>query len=390
MRISNRQSQVLSDLIAIDSVNPSADPAHKGERDAAEYLADLCRGIGLDVQMYEVLPERPNLLAHLEVPGARHRVIFVGHTDTVPPGDMTDPFKPRLVEGRMIGRGACDDKGPLVAALAAMERLVMRRQELRVNVTFAAVIDEESTSAGAKALAAMNLPCAGAIVLEGTDLLPVVAHRGSLRLRLHVLGRAAHSAQPHLGVNAVGQMARVIQHLDTIYAPTLAHKQHPLAGPATVAVTRIQGGVSGNVIPPRCSITINRRFLPGETQESIFAELEAVLQDLHHQNPDLQWDPFEVEDWDESLDTPVESPIVRAALQAAAGTLGSAQAMGAAWCSDAPIISRSGIPSVVLGPGSVATEGHTRHESIPLKQVEQCAHIYEDLVLAFAGHLHAV
>lgn len=385
MHIFDRQPQILADLVAIDSVNPVADPAHAGERALAEYLASLCRSIGLEVELHEVQPGRPNLLAHLRVPGAHQHLLFVGHTDTVPPGDMPQPFVPRVADGRLTGRGACDDKGPLVAALAAMEQLVARRHELSVHVTFAALIDEESMSAGAHALAAQQLPAAGAIVLEGTDLQPVIAHRGSARLRLHVLGSAAHSAQPARGLNAIVQAAGVIQHLETVYAPQLAQRSHPLAGSPTLAVTRIQGGVSGNVIPPRCSFTLNRRFLPGETRATLLAELEETLAALRTTQPDLRLEPFEVEDWDEALDTPVGSPLVWAACQAAQTISGKATPVGAPWCSDAPILARTGIPTIVLGPGSVATEGHTRHESIPLDELMLGARLYTELVLAFSN-----
>ncbi len=153
---------------------------------------------------------------------------------------------------------------------------------------FAAVIDEERESAGAKALAAMHLSCDGAVILEGTRLQPVAAHRGSARFRMHLLGRAAHSSRPDLGINAISHAAEVIHALDTTYRAQIAPRHHALAGSPSVAVTRITGGVTGNMIPPACSFTINRRFLPGETQAQIVAELGAVVSELQHSLPDLR------------------------------------------------------------------------------------------------------
>ncbi len=136
MLINQREGEILSELIAIDSVNPMADPSRPGEQAIVEYLADLCRRIGLEVELHEVAPGRPNLLATLKVPQARGRILFVGHTDTVPAGDMPDPFTAKIVDGRMIGRGAVDDKGCIVSALAAMERLMARRNELERGCDF--------------------------------------------------------------------------------------------------------------------------------------------------------------------------------------------------------------------------------------------------------------
>ena len=384
MLIHQREREILSDLIAIDSVNPMADPTRPGEAALVEYLADLCRRIGLEVELHEVSPGRPNLLAHLKTPNARGRIIFVAHTDTVPAGDMPDPFTAKVENGRLTGRGAVDDKGCIVSALAAMEILMARRDELTVDVTFAAVIDEERESSGAKALAAMQLPYDGAIILEGTKLQAVAAHRGSARFRMHVLGRAAHSSRPDLGINAISHAAAVIHALDTTYRAQIAPRRHPLAGAPSVAVTRITGGVTGNMIPPACSFTINRRFLPGETQAQVLAELDAVVSELQRALPDLRTDELELEDWDEALDTPPATAIAQAALAAVRAVCGSGELMGAPWGSDAPILSKQGIPCVVLGPGDVASEGHTIHESVPLDEVGRAAEIYAEIALRFA------
>jgi acetylornithine deacetylase len=389
MLINQREHEVLSDLIGIDSVNPKADPSRRGEQALVDYLADLCRRIGLEVEYHEVTSGRPNLIAYLKAPQARGRVLYVAHTDTVPPGDMPDPFTARVIDGRMMGRGAVDDKGCIVSMLAALEQLAARRHELTVDVLFAAVIDEESESAGAKALAAMNLACDGAVILEGTSLQPVIAHRGSARLRLRILGRAAHSSRPDLGINAISHAAALIHALDTTYRSQVASRRHPLAGPASVAVTRIAGGVTGNMIPPLCTLTVNRRFIPGETQAMVFEELAAVVSDLQRSIPDFHTGEIELEDWDEALDTPIDAPIAQAALAAVRAVCGSGEVVGAPWGSDAPIISKQGIPCVVLGPGAVAEEGHTMHESVPLEEVVLAARIYAEIALQFAPLLGA-
>lgn len=387
MHIRQRELEFLSELIAIDSVNPKVDPTRAGEQAMVDFLAATCDRMGLEVEQHAVEPGRPNLLAHLRVPHARGRLLFVAHTDTVPPGDMPDPFTARVADGRVTGRGAVDDKGPIVATLAALEGLAARRADLGVDVTFAAVIDEEYTSAGAKALASQGPVYAGAVVLEGTNNLPVAAHRGSARLRMQVLGRAAHSSRPDLGINAIAHAAEVIRAIQTGYAASLAGRVHPLAGQPAVSVTRISGGVAGNMIPPECGFTINRRFLPGETQAQVCAELVGIVAELQKTLPDLRIAPLEIEDWDEALDTPPATPIVQAAVSAVRAVQGTGAVTGAPWGSDAPIIAAAGIPCVVMGPGAVAEEGHTIHESIALDEILTAARIFEEMVLHFPRYL---
>ena len=387
MPIQQHELELLAELIAIDSVNPMVDRTRAGEQAIVDFLAATCTQMGLAVELQEVAPGRPNLLAHLRVPNPRGRLLFVAHTDTVPPGDMPDPFTARVAAGRVTGRGAVDDKGPMVATLAALERLAMRPAELAVDVTFAAVIDEEYMSAGAKALAGRGPQWDGAVVLEGTHNLPVAAHRGSARLRMRVLGRAAHSSRPDLGINAIAHAAEVIRAIQTGYAEGLRTRVHPLAGQPAVAVTRILGGVTGNMIPPECGFTINRRFLPGETQAQVCAELEALVAELQSHLPDLQIAPLEIEDWDEALDTSPAAPLVQSAVNAVRTVQGHGEITGAPWGSDAPIIAAAGIPCVVMGPGAVAEEGHTIHESIALDEILTAAHIFEELARQFHRYL---
>ena len=136
--------QLLSDLIAIESVNPIFDPKSDAEAAVANFVEDYCRRLGLDVSKQSVLPGRENVLAELRVPGAKRTLLFESHMDTVALEPMNErALKPEVVDGRLYGRGACDDKGSLAAMMLAMESLVERRRELKVNVMLLGAVDEE-------------------------------------------------------------------------------------------------------------------------------------------------------------------------------------------------------------------------------------------------------
>ena len=116
-----------------------------------------------------------------------------------------------------------------------------------------------------------------AIVGEPTRLQVVTAHKGSLWLQLETRGKAAHGATPQLGQNAVHEMARIVDVLETDYAARLRRRRHPLLGTATVNVGTISGGTQPNIVPDRCAITIDRRTLPGETEAGVRREIAALL-----------------------------------------------------------------------------------------------------------------
>jgi acetylornithine deacetylase len=379
---------LISELVAVDSTNTFFGSGAAGEAALAEFVAGHCHRLGLPVELREALPGRPNVWAHLDAPEARSRLLLNAHLDTVPAGDMPRAFTPRIESGRLYGRGSCDDKGPMAAMLVALERLMARRRELRTSVTFVATIDEEYSGAGMRAVAASGERFDGAVVAEGTDLGPVIAHRGSARLNVRVRGRAAHSSRPELGENAIVRMAEVIAHLDQHYTPALAQRRHPLAGPASAAITLIQGGTGQNVIPAECVITIKRRAIPGETIGSVQAELEAALDELRRQRPDLKIDPAEEDGWGHPLDSPPDSAVAQAALEAVRAVTGRGEFCGAPWGSDAATLFHgAGVPCVVLGPDSAVLQGHTANESVSLEQVEQSARIYEELALRFGRRL---
>ena len=224
------------------------------------------------------------------------------------------------------------------------------------------MIDEENAQAGSRALAGSGFKADLAIVGEPTKLQVVTAHKGSLWLRLETRGRAAHGATPRLGKNAVHEMARIIDVLETDYAAQLRRRKHNLLGTGTVNTGKISGGTQPNIVPDRCVIEIDRRTLPGESEASIRREITALLRakKLSAKLSSSKGAPAL------PLETDAKLPLVRQFLVAAKQT----RPVGVDYFCDAAVLAAGGIPSVVFGPGDIA-QAHTADEWISLAELER-------------------
>ena len=238
------------------------------------------------------------------------------------------------------------------------------------EIVFAALVDEEHGQAGSRALVAGGLRASLAIVGEPTCLQVVSAHKGTLWMKLETRGKSAHGSWPELGRNAVHEMARVVDLLETTYARELRRRRHPLLGCATVSVGAIRGGTQPNIVPDRCTILIDRRTLPGETEAGVRRELDAVLRRknlavayVHDKLPHCP-----------PLETDPRLPLVARFLN----SVGQRKAAGVRYFCDASVLGHGGIPSVVFGPGDIA-QAHTADEWISLSSLERG----KDLLLQF-------
>ena len=379
--------RLTSDLVAIESVNPGYPSGSRGEGAMAAFVEDYCRRLGLDVQRQPVHPGRDNVLARLTVPGARQTLLFEAHMDTVAGDSMGErAWRPEVRDGRLYGRGSCDTKGSLAAMLVALELLLGRRDELNMNVALLATVDEELQFTGIRHFVDSDERVEAAVVGEPTDLRVVIAHKGCLRVRVSTLGRAAHSARPEVGVNAIDHMADVLYALRGLQE-RLPEREHPLVGSPTLSVGIIEGGTGVNVVPDRCTIDIDRRTIPGEGMESALTEIEALLADVRRARPDvrLELSPPTTDDW--PLDTPVDAAIVQAA-QAACRALGRPDALlGVPYSTDASKLwALREVPSIVLGPGSI-TQAHTADEFVPVAHLPAAVAMYEHTALELSERL---
>ena len=376
----NALERLLSDLVAIDSMNSDLVPGAAGEAAIAAFIADWLRAAGLEVRVEEVQPGRPNVIGIARGSGGGRSLLLNGHIDTVGVTGMSEPFTPCVRDGRLYGRGAYDMKGGVAACMvAAVEAAKLK---LRGDVIVTAVIDEEYAGMGTLAVAEHTRADA-AIVAEPTELQLVVAHKGFVWLEVETEGVAAHGSRPHLGVDAIVKMGGVLAGLDRLVGELSRRPAHPLLGPPSVHASTIQGGGEWSTYPDRCTLAVERRLLPGETGDAAEAELQAIVAALAAADPafratvrrDLVRSP---------LETPVGAPIISAVRQAAGDALGRlVEPAGVSFWTDAASLHEAGIPTVLFGP--LGAGAHAVEEWVDLASVQTCAEIYLATAAAFCA-----
>jgi acetylornithine deacetylase/succinyl-diaminopimelate desuccinylase-like protein len=368
-----RVTEILHDLVSIDSVNPALPGATDGEAQVAAYIADFCSRLGMDVEQTEALPGRPNVLARLRTAGPAPVLLIEAHTDTVTVTNMTDGLSPWVRDGRLHGRGACDTKGGLTAALHALELLVARPDLPRAEVHLLGAIDEEVAYRGVLDYLDRGERADAAIVLEPTSLAPVIATKGCARLRLRAHGVSAHTSRPAVGRNAISTMARVVAVLEGWMAART--DTHPLCGEPTLTVSRIHGGTQINIVPDECWIEIDYRLMPDEDPADAIATIQRQLEPFT-----VDGDPVvEVQEvllTDRGLDTPPDARIAQVAAAACRRAGVDDTLVGVPYGSDASKLSaRGAIASIVLGPGDI-DQAHAADEWVDLEEVRTAADIY--------------
>jgi acetylornithine deacetylase len=369
-------------LIAIPTENPPGN-----ERIAAEFLADYFADNGWAVDLSDAAPGRPNVVVRIEGRAPGPHLIFDGHLDVVPAGDgwTSDPYTAVIRDGRLFGRGAADMKGGIAAMIAAAEAVQRAEIPLCGSLTLAVVADEEEGGGGTWHLVRSGLRGTWAIVPEPTELQAVVAHKGCANLRVQVRGTAAHASTPEHGVNAIDQAGALIASLSELSA-RLKQRQHHLLGQPTLTVCTIQGGFNDYTVPDACSLTLNRRVLPSETESDVLSEVQAVLAERARIDPSFAAD-VQLCSFVPAMETDDQSPVVLALRSATGSVLGSDPGVvGWSATCDASILTHgAGVPTVVFGPGSIARDAHRPDESVAVTDLTHCARIFASTIVQLLG-----
>lgn len=362
--------RLLSDaatLIRIRSANPPG-----LERPVAEWLATRLEPVASSVSVEAVAEDRANLVATFAF-GPGPTFLLCSHLDVVPVQDEGQ-WDPEIADGRLIGRGACDAKGAIAAMIAACERLAARRGGLQGTLILAFVADEESNAEGVRALVGRGLCADAAIVGEPTNNTVVLSSRGSVRLGVRFGGRAAHASSPSRGVNAIYGAARFILAIESLDAELNAR-----GSMGSCSATVVSGGSKLNVVPDACSVQVDRRLGPDETADSAISGIESCLARVALDAPGVSYELSPAGLWVEPFELEASSELATLLLstvgQASPGPIFPA-------VSDAPHLIAVGIPTAILGPGSLET-AHSRGEYVEVGELRRAVDLYERLVRAF-------
>lgn len=373
-------AELAAQLVAIESINPDVVPGGSGEAAVARFVADWCERAGLETTVSEAAPGRPNLVAVARGSGGGRSLILNAHMDTVGVAGMTDPFVPRLEGGRLYGRGSYDMKGSLAACMLAT--VAAKERGLGGDVILTAVCDEEFASVGTEAVAA-SVRADAAIVTEPTELQIAVAHRGFVALEVEVFGRAAHGSRPHLGIDAIAKMGRVLVGIEELDTRLRSNPTHPFVGSGSVHASLIEGGQEFSSYPARCLLQAERRTIPGESVGLVEQELREIVARAGEGDPDfsaevrapISRNPFEVA---------VDEAIVEAVRRHATSVLGSTpETVGVSFWADSALLADAGIPTVLFGP--IGEGAHAETEWVDVESLERCAEIYVAVAKEFCS-----
>jgi acetylornithine deacetylase/succinyl-diaminopimelate desuccinylase len=373
-----RMKRDLAALVAINTENP---PGH--ELEAAQYLKTLLEAEGFDLSLSEYKPGRVNVIARY-ANGPGPTFAFNTHIDTVPAGEgwATDPFVLHEADGKLYGRGSCDAKGPMVAMIEATRMLIACRARWSGTLMAVFTADEEIASEGAKHYVANQPPHIDfAVIGEPTSNTAFTAHKGSLRPLVRVHGVTAHSGTPHLGENAIYRAAQLLGLIEQHHETSVKCHCHALVGEASLTVTRINGGHADNVLPGACDLLLDRRMVPGESEDEVKAEIAQLLA-LANERFGVRAEVLKyVPTTGGATETAQSEPIVQASLAACREhNHGNAGPFGFQGGCDLVHFRSLGTTGTVIGPGTLAV-AHKPDEFVPIDEFIAASLIYRDIAL---------
>jgi acetylornithine deacetylase len=375
--VSAALEQLIAALVACDSTNPGLVPGGVGEHAVAQLIAAELTAAGLEVELSDALPGRPNVVGRLRGTGGGPTLMLCGHSDVVAAPPCL--FTPRVRDGRLFGRGATDMKAGLAAALAAVRQLAADPPP--GDVIVAAVIDEEWLSAGAEALAS-TVHADAAIVLETTQLDVVVEHGGFAWFELESTGFEAAGDDTEHGRDAIAHLGAALSEiaaLDRLLAagPAAAY------GRPSVHVGTIAGGVQLSAWPGRAVAGIERCLTAAEQPGDVRAEISEVAARARVREPGLELAVREVL-MRPGIVLDTGHPVVTSLARSFSDVTGRAPRLrGDMGWMDSGVLVEAGIPSVVFGP--VGGGEHTEDEWVDLASAALCAEVLTAAARSFCA-----
>lgn len=362
-----------AESLRVNTVNPPG-----SERPLAELFAGKMEELGLEVRLCPIGEKRANVVGVLRGKGKGPALLYNGHLDTVPPGDVRweyGPFSGEIVGNKIYGRGAADMKSGLAAMIMAAGALKKSKVELEGNLIIAATAGEETDSIGAKELLKeKEMSKVGAILIgepSGNEL--YIAEKGALWLRVKALGKTAHGSMPEMGINAILHMK---QFMEELCGYKFEYQEHELLGCPTMNIGTIRGGIKTNVVPDSCEITIDIRTVPGMSHSAIIEDFKAIIEKLKENIPELNM-TIEVENDRPPVGTDKDHEFVKLAIKVGEGVFKKALVpKGVNYYTDGAVfVPEMNLPFLILGPGEAGL-AHQPNEYVEIDKLLKAAEFY--------------
>lgn len=367
--------QLTQKLVQIESYYPGP-----GEAPVVEFLKSYLDEHDFKMTLQDVAPGRPNLIADLgSGPGG---LILEGHTDVVHHGSLDQweipPYEARVVDGRLYGRGSCDMKGGLAAAIVAAQSVRKTLGEPSRTLRLCVPCDEEGLMIGIKAFVKAGYAegFAGAIVCEPEENEICLWQKGAMRVWVRFQGRMAHGAMPYAGANPIPSGSRFVAALHALQTELQAESQHEYLGLPWVTPTVFQASAGEgqfNLIPDKVRVGLDVRTNSGQDHRQIEARLREVLASSLDDGVTAELEVFESRP---ATETQKDASVVKATEQALSMLGMPVRYGGVPGATDGTFLwAWAGLPVVTIGPGG-RTVPHQANEFIELDELVAAARLY--------------
>lgn len=374
--------ETLQQLVRINSVNPMLVPGAPGEEEIGTFLAQTLRNMNLEPEIDWLEPGRVNVTGILKGSGGGRSLMINAHTDTVGVHNMVDPFSASISDGRLFGRGAEDMKGGIAATLTMARALIEHKIQLKGDLIFAFVADEEYGSIGTERLLEKYQTDA-AIVTEPTALDICLAHKGFGLFEVSTTGKATHGSKPEEGIDANMHMGRILAELDRLSQKLRDTSPHPLLGVPSLHIPVINGGTEPFTYAETCTMQLERRTLPGETLGEVLSEFNIIIKKLLAQDDTFKATIKPVL-WRDSYESTITNKIVTTLSDSVKDVTGREPSyIGHPWWEDSGLIGKAGIDTVIIGPKGGGL--HTSKEWVDIQSVLDLASILLDVTMKFCS-----
>ncbi|GED56362.1 M20 family metallopeptidase [Brevibacillus formosus] len=384
--------RLTQELVRIPSVF-RPDQAGANEERVALFVADYLRNMGLQVFYEEVVPGRPNVIAFYDSGRPGKTLLFEAHTDVVTEGDRDawsyDPFGGTISGGRIYGRGSCDTKGNLAAAICAVKAIQRSKQSFTGKILLCIPCDEESMMIGIKDFIrrgwANNVDAA--IICEPEENQLCITQKGAMRAILRTFGKMAHGAMPLTGINPNTRMARAIVALEELERKEMARLgEHPMLGWPSITPTILQAPVKGdaqiNVVPDQCMTTLDIRTVPGQDHQELFKEISAILEELSKEDDKFKATLEVIEERPWTLTGMKEEVVTAVASAYREITKKEPVYNGVPGATDGTFLHKAGIPILTTGAGDRHIPHHA-DEYVAIDQLVESTQLFALSALTF-------
>lgn len=365
--------ELLQQMIAFKTVNEPGD-----ELPLAKFIKEKLDEIGVEAVIDDLGNNRGNVIGRLKGTGEREALLFNGHLDTVPPGDIEwehDPYSGKLVDGKIYGRGSVDMKGGLAAALIALKAVKKAGWKLKGDFIYSATAGEETDSIGAvKFVKDGGLNGVGAIIIGEPSSNGInIAEKGAFWVEITTYGKTAHGAFPEKGVNAVVNAKALLSELLNY---KFKCEENEILGHSTMNISTINGGVKTNVVPDKCRITIDMRTVPGTEHKEIIKDFEEIIDNLSKKIDGFKADIKILNDR-AAVETKGDNPFVKLAEETVREEFNKTiKGQGVNFYTDASIfLPHKQIPCIFYGPGD-GDMAHQPNEHVTIDSLLEAVQFY--------------